>query len=109
MHPPNLMQICFVDVCTLNVEDENSKVGVLCPRVGMGGNLQEGHQWQHEERERLWQRVDRWMGLRRRAVILMSSGSLIQNLLSLLKASLILEATEGAGRAERIKAWKTPS
>lgn len=30
MHPPNLLQICFVDVCTLNVEDENSKVGIVC-------------------------------------------------------------------------------
>lgn len=42
------------------------------------------------------------------AIILMRPGSLIQNLLLLLKPSLILEATKVAGRAKRIKVWKIP-
>lgn len=36
----------------------------------------------------------------------MSPGSLVENLLAFLRANLILEATEVAGRPERIKAWK---
>lgn len=31
------MQICFVDVATLNVEDKGSKVGILCSPQSWNG------------------------------------------------------------------------
>lgn len=31
------MQICFVDVSTLNVEDKDSKVGILCSPQSWNG------------------------------------------------------------------------
>lgn len=39
------MQICFVDVSTLNVEDKDSKVSILCfPHLESVQNCREGYQ-----------------------------------------------------------------
>lgn len=45
------MQICFVDVSTLSVEDKDSKVGTLSSPQSCNGRetAKKGYQWQHEK------------------------------------------------------------
>ena len=45
------MQICFVDVSTLSMEDKDSKVGTLPSPQSWNGQeaAKKGYQWQHEK------------------------------------------------------------